>query len=108
MKINVSKGYQHQNRKLIFEDILDVTRDQNKEMNLNFIKKESDIFWLLFLSDSVTIFKLSAVEHIGFSKKLPVAVLLLVDYQGNLAYGEENMEALYVIDLFITQKNWPS
>ena len=51
----VSTCYQPPNRNLISKDILDVVHDQNMERNLSLIKKESDIFGLLFLGDGATI-----------------------------------------------------
>ena len=52
---NVSKCYQPPYRKLISKDLLDAIHDQNLESNLSLIKKESDIFGLLFLEDGATI-----------------------------------------------------
>ena len=52
---NVSKCYQPPNRKLIPKDLLYVIHDQNMERNLSLIKKESDIFGLLFLGDGAII-----------------------------------------------------
>ena len=51
----VSKCYQPPNRKLISKDLLDVIHDKNMERNLSLIKKESDIFGLLFLGDGENI-----------------------------------------------------
>ena len=47
----VSKCYQPPNRRIRSKDILDVIHDQSMERNLSLIKKESDIFGLLFLGD---------------------------------------------------------
>ena len=41
---NMPKVYQHPNRKLTPEDIMDVFHDQNMERILSLINKESDIF----------------------------------------------------------------
>ena len=51
----MSKSYQPPNRNLVYKDLLGVTHDQNMERNLSLIKKESDIFGLLFLGDSAAI-----------------------------------------------------
>ena len=48
---NVSKCYQPPNRALTFRDILGVIHDHNTERKIILIKKESDIFGLLFLCD---------------------------------------------------------
>ena len=48
LDITVSKCYQPPNRKLISKDILDIIHDQNMERKLSLIKKESDLFGLLF------------------------------------------------------------
>ena len=55
LAITVSKCYQYPNRKIIYMDIFDVIHDQNMERNLSLIKKEFDIFGLLFLGDGATI-----------------------------------------------------
>ena len=52
----VSKCYQPPNRNLISKDLLDVIHDQNIESHLSLIKKESDIFGLLFIGDGATIY----------------------------------------------------
>ena len=44
---NVSKSYQLPNRKFISKDLSDVIHDQNTERILSFIKKWSDIFWIV-------------------------------------------------------------
>ena len=51
----VSKCYQLPNRKLIYKDLLGVIHYQNMERKFILIKKDSDIFVLLFLGDGVTI-----------------------------------------------------
>ena len=55
---NVSKGYQHPNRKLISNYLIDAIHDQNMERKLSLIKKKSDIFGLLFLGDGATIYRI--------------------------------------------------
>ena len=52
---NVSKCYQPPNRKLISKDLMGVIYDQNMERKLSFIRKDSDIFGLLFLGDGTNI-----------------------------------------------------
>ena len=58
----VSKFYKPPKRKLISKDILDVIHDQNTERNLSLIKKESDIFGLLFLGDGATIYRVTLLN----------------------------------------------
>ena len=84
---NVSKFYQPPNRKLISKDILDVIHDQNMERNLSLIKKESDIFGLLFLGYGATISIIPLLNILVSGLNLPVSLLELVDYQGYLADG---------------------
>ena len=55
LAINVSSFYQPPNRNIVSMYLLDVIHDQNMERNLILIKKESDIFGLLFMGDSSTI-----------------------------------------------------
>ena len=89
LEITVSKCYQPPNRKLISKDILDVINGQNMERNLILIKKEYDIFGLLFLGDGATISRIPLLKILFSKKKLPVAVLELVDYQVHLEDGGE-------------------
>ena len=58
LAITVSKSYQPPSKKLTSKDILDVINDQNMERNLSLIKKEYDIFGLLFIGDSATIHRI--------------------------------------------------
>ena len=55
LAINVSKCYQHSNRKVISKDILGVIHDHNMESNLSLIIKDYDILGLLFIDDGATI-----------------------------------------------------
>ena len=66
---------------------MDVIHDQNMERNLSLIEKESDIFGLLFLGDGTTISRVPLLNILVSGKKLPVAVLELVYFQGHLADG---------------------
>ena len=59
---NVSKCYQPPNRNIISKDILDVSHDRNTERNLILIKKESDIFVLLFLGDGATVSRIPLLK----------------------------------------------
>ena len=52
---NVSKTYIPPNRKLTSKELLDVINGQNMKRNLEMIKKETEIFGLLFLGDGATI-----------------------------------------------------
>ena len=64
-----------QTEKLISKDILGVIHDQNMERNLSLIKKESDIFGLLFLGDGVNIYRIPLLNILFSGKNLPVVVL---------------------------------
>ena len=83
----VSKCYQPPNRKLISIYLLDVIHNQKMESNLSLIKKESDIFGLLFLGDGATISRIPLLKILVSGKYIPVSVLELVDFQGHLADG---------------------
>ena len=52
---NVSKTYIRPDRKIISKELLDVIHEHNTKSNLAMIKKEADIFGLLFLGDGATI-----------------------------------------------------
>ena len=49
------------------------------------IKKEADIFGLLFFGDGATISKCPLLNIMASAKNIPVAVLEIVDCQGHLA-----------------------
>ena len=66
----VSRFYQPPNRKLVSKDLLDVIHDNNTERNLSLIKKESDIFGLLFLGDGATISRIPLLNILVSGKIL--------------------------------------
>ena len=51
------------------------------------IKKQAEIFGLLFLGYGATISGFPLLNIIASGKKIPVAVLEIVDFQGHLADG---------------------
>ena len=55
LSIKFSKCYEPPNRNTLYKGLMDVIHDQNVVRNLILIKKESDIFGLLFLGDGATI-----------------------------------------------------
>ena len=71
LAIKVSKVYQPTNRKLTSKDLLDEIHDQNMESNLSLIKKDSDIFGLLFLGYGATIY-INPLLNILVSGKNPI------------------------------------
>ena len=86
---NVSKTYISPNRKLIPKELLDVIHEQNMKSNLAMIKKEAEIFGLLFLGDGATISRRPLLNILAYSKNMPIAVLYIVDCQGCLADGNK-------------------
>ena len=96
----VPNCYQPPNIKFTSKDILDVIHDQNMERNLSLIKKESEIFGLLFLGDGATISRVPLLNILVSGKNLPVAVLELVDCQGHLADGGIT-NGTFICDRFI-------
>ena len=85
----VSKISQPPNRKFIYKDLLGFIHDQNMKRNLSLIKQESDIFGLSFLSNGATISRIPLLNILVSGKNLLVAVLELVDCQGQLEDGGE-------------------
>ena len=75
LEINVSKGYQNSNIKLISKDIMDLIHDQNMESNLNLIKKDSDIFGFSFLGDGDTISRITLLSILVSEERILVHVL---------------------------------
>ena len=53
------------------------------------IKKEADIFGLLFLGDEATTSRCPLLNILASEKNIPVAVLEIVDCQGRLADGNK-------------------
>ena len=72
---NVSKTYIPPNRKLISKALLDVIHEQKMKRNLALIKKEADIFGLLFLGDGDTISGCPLLNILVSAEKISVAVL---------------------------------
>ena len=70
LAITVLKCYQPPNRKLISKDLLDAIHYQNTERSLILIKKESDIFGLLFLGDSANISRITLLNVLVSGKIL--------------------------------------
>ena len=85
MSRKVSKTYTPRNRKLISKELLDVIHVQNMKSNLAMIKKEEEIFVLLFLGDGATISRCPLLNILASENNIPVDVLEIVDYQGHLA-----------------------
>ena len=96
----LSKIYQPPNRNLIYKDILYGIHDQNMQRNLSLIKKQSDIFGLLFLGDGASISRIPLLNILVSGKNLPVAVLELVDCQVHLAYGGEK-NGIFICNRFL-------
>ena len=51
------------------------------------IKKDAEIFQLLFLEDGSTISRCPLLNILDSAKNIPASVLEIVDYQSNLADG---------------------
>ena len=49
------------------------------------IKKEADIFGLLFLGDGATISRFPLLNILAYAKNIPISVLKCFDCQGHLA-----------------------
>ena len=107
MSGNVSKTYIPPNRKLISKEVLDVIYEQNMKRNLIYkelldvihehnlkiilemIKKEAEIFGLLFLGDGATISRCPLLNILASAKNLPADVLEIIYFQGHLADGNK-------------------
>ena len=94
---NVLNTYLPPNRKLISKELLDVIHKHNMKRNLAMIKREAEIFGLLFLGDGATISICTFLNPLVSEKNIPVAVLEIVDCQGHLADGNKNIEYSFVI-----------
>ena len=59
--------------------------------NLEMIKKETEIFGLLFLGDGVTISRCPLLNILASENNITVAVLEIVDCQGHIADGNKKI-----------------
>ena len=66
--------------------------------NLAMIKKEADIFGLLFLLDGATTSRCPLLNILDSAKNIPVAVLEIVDSRGHLDQGYKKTQHSFVID----------
>ena len=64
------------------------------------IKKEADIFGLLFLGDGATISRCPLLNILDSAKNIPVSVLSIVDCQGHLAQGNKK-DASFICNRFL-------
>ena len=62
------------------------------------IKKEAEIFGLLFLGDGATFLRCPLLNILASGENIVVAVLEIVDSQGHIAYG---------IDFWIIERKRP-
>ena len=73
------------NRYLISKELLDVIHKQNMKRNLEMIKREAEIFGLLFLGNGATISRCPLLNILASAKNIPVDVLDIFDCRGHLA-----------------------
>ena len=64
--------------------------------NLAMIKKEADIFGLLFLGDGATISKFPLLNKMDSAKNILVAVLEIFDCQGHLDQGNKKRRIIHL------------
>ena len=62
------------------------------------IKKEAEIFGLLFLGYGAKISRFPLLNILASVKNIPVAVLEISDFQGHLADGNKKTEHSFVIN----------
>ena len=80
-----SKTYITPNRKLISKELLDVIHEQNMKRGLSMIKKEAEIFGLLFLVDGATISRCPLLNILDYDTNIPVDFFVIVGFQVHLA-----------------------
>ena len=68
--------------------------EQNIKKNLEIIKKEAEIFELLFLGDGATISKYPLLNIMTSARNIPVSVLEFFDCQVHLADGNKKYGTL--------------
>ena len=102
LAIIVLKSYQPPNIKLTSKDILDVFHDQNMERKLSLIKKESDIFGLLFLGDGATISRIPLLNILVSELNFQYTYYNLLIARSAEQMVVKRMEVLYVLDFLRT------
>ena len=68
--------------------------------NLSMIKKEAEIFGLLFIGDDATISRCPLLNILASANNIPVAVLVIVDCQGHLADGNKK-DGTFICNQFL-------
>ena len=68
--------------------------------NLAMIKKEADIFGLLFLGDCATMSRCPLLNILASAKNIPVSALEIVDFQVHLARGNKK-DATFICNCFL-------
>ena len=86
---NVYNTYIPPNRKSISKELIGFIHEQNTKRNLAMIKKEAEIFGLLFLGDGDTISRLPLLNIMASGENTPFAILQIVYLQGHLADGNK-------------------
>ena len=64
------------------------------------IKKEAEIFWLLFLRDGATDLRFPLLNILASTKNIPVFVLEIIDCQGNLVDGNKK-DVTFICNRFL-------
>ena len=102
-----SLAYIPPNRKIIFKEQIGVIHEHNTKINLAMIKKEAEIFGLLFLEDGATILRCQLLNILA-SGKTYWLLYYNVDFQGNFMTATKNMKHLFVINSWKYERNWPN
>ena len=76
--------------------------------NLAMIKKEIEIFKLLFLGDGVTISRCPMLNILDSGKNIPVAILEIVTFSRSFIWRKKNMGHYFVIDFETYERDWPN
>ena len=63
------------------------------------IKKEAEIFWLLFLGDGATFYRCPFLNVLASEKNIPVAILENFDCQGHLPKGNKK-DSTFICNIF--------
>ena len=69
------------------------------KINLATIKKETDIFGMLFLGDGATTSRCTLLNMLSLGENIPVDILEIIDCQGHLSDGNKR-EGTFICNQF--------
>ena len=99
MERKVSKTCISPNKNIISKEFIDVIHKQDMKRKFAMIRKEADVFGLLFLGDGATMSRCPLLNIQDYGGNIPVFVLDIADLSMDIYLMEiKKTENLFVID----------